>query len=110
MTVAYGVQGALNCRAGWLAEGPDDLPEPIRDYVERLVAPYFEAVVEWLESVRIGAKGGDLYASLMARLGDPFFGVGLNPGHLIHLDEWMHSPIAQAAKSASPRAWRCRSM
>jgi hypothetical protein len=26
-------------------------------------------------------------------LGDPFFGVGLNPGHLIHLDEWLNSPI-----------------
>ena len=21
------------------------------------------------------------------------FGIGLNPGHLIHLDEWLHSPI-----------------
>jgi hypothetical protein len=29
----------------------------------------------------------------MRRLGDPFFGIGLNPGHLIHLDEWLHSPI-----------------
>ena len=26
-------------------------------------------------------------------LGDPFFGVFLNPGHLIHLDEWMNTPI-----------------
>jgi hypothetical protein len=26
-------------------------------------------------------------------LGDPFFNVGLNPGHLIHLDEWMNTPI-----------------
>ena len=27
------------------------------------------------------------------RIGDPFFGVSLNPGHLIHIDEWMHSPV-----------------
>ncbi len=26
-------------------------------------------------------------------LGDPFFNVALNPGHLIHLDEWMNTPI-----------------
>ena len=26
-------------------------------------------------------------------MGDPFFGVGLNPGHLLHLDEWLHSPV-----------------
>jgi hypothetical protein len=29
------------------------------------------------------------------RIGDPFFGVSLNPGHLIHLDEWVHSPITK---------------
>ena len=28
------------------------------------------------------------------RLGDPFFGILLNPGHQIHLDEWVNSPIA----------------
>ncbi len=27
------------------------------------------------------------------RIGDPFFGVSLNPGHLVHIDEWMHSPV-----------------
>ena len=32
------------------------------------------------------------------RIGDPFFGVGLNPGHLIHLDEWLHSPIYAGSK------------
>jgi hypothetical protein len=42
---AYGVQGALNCRAGWLAHDASDLPHPVRDYVDVLVAPYFEAIV-----------------------------------------------------------------
>jgi len=27
-------------------------------------------------------------------LGDPFFGIFLNPGHQIHLDEWVNSPVA----------------
>jgi hypothetical protein len=26
-------------------------------------------------------------------LKDNFFGVGLNPGHYLHLDEWVHSPV-----------------
>ncbi|MEX0347669.1 MAG: M24 family metallopeptidase [Rhizobiaceae bacterium] len=99
VTAAYGVQGALNCRAGWLAQSADDLPAAARDYVDRLVAPYFEAVAGWLEQIRIGARGGDIYASIMDRLGEPFFGVGLNPGHLIHLDEWMHSPIAPGSRA-----------
>ena len=38
----------------------------------------------------------------MERIGGPFFGVTLNPGHLIHIDEWMHSPVAKG--SATPIA------
>ncbi|MEQ8964913.1 MAG: M24 family metallopeptidase [Azospirillaceae bacterium] len=93
ITTAYGVQGALNCRAGWLAEGPEDLPAGARDYVDRLVAPYFGAVAEWYETVGLDVTGGDLDAVIRRRLGDPFFGIGLNPGHLIGLDEWMNSPV-----------------
>ncbi len=99
VTVAYGVQGALNCRAGWLAESADDLPGQIRDYVDVLVTPYFEAIVEWLETIEIGIEGGRLDAIIHKRLGDPFFGIKLNPGHLIHLEEWMHTPISKGSKS-----------
>ncbi len=93
VTAAYGVQGALNCRAGWLASDAGDLPKPVRDYVDVLVAPYFETIVEWLETIGLGATGGTLDAIVRKRLGNPFFGVQLNPGHLIHLDEWMHTPV-----------------
>ncbi len=93
VTTAYGVQGALNCRAGWLASDEGDLPESIRDYIDVLVSPYFEAVANWLETVGIGVTGGELFAGIEKRIGDEFFGVGLNPGHLIHLDEWINSPI-----------------
>ncbi|HKF84432.1 MAG TPA: M24 family metallopeptidase [Candidatus Limnocylindrales bacterium] len=92
-TVAFGIWGALNCRAGWVAEGPDDLPAGVRDYVERLVAPYVEAVAEWYGALRIGVTGGELQAIIDRRLGDPFFGIFLNPGHQLHLDEWVSSPI-----------------
>ena len=38
-------------------------------------------------------RGGILWQIIHERLGDPFFGVKLNPGHQIHLDEWVNSPI-----------------
>ncbi|MGI9400530.1 MAG: aminopeptidase P family N-terminal domain-containing protein, partial [Rhizobiaceae bacterium] len=98
VTTAYGVQGALNCRAGWLVSDAGDLLKPIQDYIDVLVAPYFEAVAYWLETVGIGVEGGELYEGISMRIGDPFFGVGLNPGHLIHLDEWMNSPIYKNSK------------
>jgi hypothetical protein len=92
-TTAFGVWGALNCRAGWLVEDAGELPEAIRDYVERLVAPYFLAVAEWYEAIGIGVAGGTLDSIVKRRIGDPFFGLFLPPGHLIHVDEWLNTPV-----------------
>jgi hypothetical protein len=96
-TVAYGIWGALNCRAGFVAEGPDDLPAGVSDYVDRLVGPYFETVAEWYGALHVGQKGGALQEIVDRRLGDPFFGIFLNPGHQIHLDEWVNSPVGPAS-------------
>ncbi len=96
-TVAFGIWGALNCRAGFVVAGPDELPAGIHDYVDRLVRPYFEAIVEWYEALHVGQKGAVLAEIVERRLGDPFFGIFLNPGHQIHLDEWVNSPIASGS-------------
>jgi hypothetical protein len=92
-TVAFGIWGALNCRAGFVVEDAAQLPEGIRDYVERLVGPYFGAIVEWYEALHVGQVGGALQEIVDRRIGDPFFGIFLNPGHQIALDEWVNSPI-----------------
>jgi Xaa-Pro aminopeptidase len=92
-TVAFGIWGALNCRAGFVVEDAAQLPAGILDYVDRLVAPYFAAVAEWYGALRIGQTGGALHAIIERHLGDPFFGIFLNPGHQIGLDEWVNSPI-----------------
>jgi Xaa-Pro aminopeptidase len=92
-TVAFGIWGALNCRAGFVVGDSVELPSGISDYVERLVAPYFLAVAEWYQSLRVGQTGGVLHEIVERHLGDPFFGIFLNPGHQIHLDEWVNSPI-----------------
>jgi hypothetical protein len=93
-TVAFGIWGALTCRAGFVVEDAAGLPAGIADYVDRLVGPYFAAVAEWYETIRIGLPGGALQAIVDRHLGDPFFGIFLNPGHQIHLDEWVNSPIS----------------
>jgi hypothetical protein len=90
---ALGYWGSNNARAGFLVESAQALPSGIRDYVDKLVAPYFLAVTEWYERIGIGVSGGELFDIIDRRLGDPFFGIALNPGHLIHLDEWVSSPI-----------------
>lgn len=89
----FGYWGSNICRVGWVAEDASDLPEAARDYVEAFAGPYVEAMGEWYRNLRIGTPGGDL-AELIQRL-LPFedFAISLNPGHLIHLDEWLSSPI-----------------
>ena len=98
-TVAFGIWGALTCRAGFLVEGPDELPDGIRDYVDRLVGPYFAAVAAWYEALHVGQTGGALHAIIERHLGDPFFGIFLNAGHQIHLDEWVSSPVFAGSRT-----------
>ena len=97
-TVAFGIWGALNCRAGFVVDDATGLPTGIADYVERLVGPYFEAIAAWYEALHVGQIGGELAAIIERRLGDPFFGILLNPGHQIHLDEWVNSPIYRGSR------------
>src|ERR1035437_8235647 len=97
-TVAFGVWGALNCRAGFVVAGADELPGGIADYVGRLVGPYFEAIAEWYAALHVGQTGGVLQQIIDRRIGDPFFGVSLNPGHQIHNDEWVNSPISRSSR------------
>jgi hypothetical protein len=99
-TTAVGLWGALTARAGFLVHESSELPLGIRDYVDKLVIPYFKAAVAWYETIEIGVTGGEIYSAVHDILVDPFFGVTLNPGHLIHLDEWVHSPITPKSRRA----------
>ena len=97
-TVAFGVWGALTCRAGFVVAGPEELPAGIGDYVARLVGPYFEAIADWYGALHVGQTGGALHEIVDRRIGNPFFGVSLNPGHQIHNDEWVNSPISHGSR------------
>ena len=82
-----GYRGGLTARGGWLAEDASELPVGAKDYLERLALPYFATVAAWYEAVGIGVAGGalqDLVDGMLA---------ALNPGHLIHIEEWLHSPV-----------------
>lgn len=88
-----GYWGSNICRAGWVARDEDDLPEAARGYIQNFVIPYFLACREWFRQMRIGTKGKYLQQLIDEMLPFDQFGVFLNPGHLIHLDEWVSSPI-----------------
>jgi Xaa-Pro aminopeptidase len=89
--------GANICRAGWLARGAGDLPMAAQDYLEAFVEPYVSAMSDWCAMMRPGVSGGYVWAHMMAALPPDRFGVTLNPGHLIGLDEWISSPIGEGS-------------
>jgi hypothetical protein len=93
VVASLGYWGSNIARGGFLAASASDLPAAASDYVERLVTPYFACAAEWYETIGIGVTGGELYEVAQRYLADPFFGVHLNPGHFIHLDEWPSSPV-----------------
>jgi hypothetical protein len=94
--------GANICRAGWLARGPATC-RSARDYLEAFVAPYVTAMSDWCSMMRPGVSGGYVWAHAWRRCRSRPFGVTLNPGHLIGLDEWMSSPIRRVARAAGQR-------
>lgn len=89
--------GANVCRAGWVARGPQDLPVAAGDYFEAFVAPYLAAMSAWCALMRPGTTGGRVWQKMQDQLPFATFGVSLNPGHLIGLDEWVSSPIAEGS-------------
>jgi Xaa-Pro aminopeptidase len=91
LNVAY--WGSNICRAGWIAESAADLPNAASDYLPAFAGLYFEAMGEWFGLMKLGTPGRSVYDLIQDRLPFDRFGVYLNPGHLIHLDEWMNSPF-----------------
>jgi hypothetical protein len=93
-TTAVGLWGGLCCRAG-LVDRPDG--PGAREYLERMAIPYWRAVAVWYETLSLGLAGGDLHDAVLEALAGAGFAPSLNPGHLIHLDEWVHSPVRPGA-------------
>jgi Xaa-Pro aminopeptidase len=85
------------CRAGWLVEGSGDLPEGARDYLGSFAGPYVAALSVWMKMMQPGVPGGAVWARMQAMLPHHLFGIDLNPGHLIGLDEWVSSPIFEGS-------------
>jgi len=84
--------GANICRAGWMARGSGDLPDEAAGYLEDFVFPYAHAMSEWCAMMRPGVPGGAVWQMIHDLLPSEF-GIKLNPGHLIGVDEWVSSPI-----------------
>ncbi len=90
LSANIGLAGANCCRCAWVAASESEAPQ---GYFEEFVGPCVFAMGEWFSMLRIGALGGEIEARMRELLPDDPFHVKLNPGHLIHLDEWLSTPF-----------------
>ena len=93
-TIGYGVAGALSSRAGFIARGPADVPAACCDFYPKFAGNYFDVVATWYESLRLGVTLGHVFSAVESVRDDALYKLAVNPGHTLHLDEWVHSPFA----------------
>ncbi|RPH29106.1 M24 family metallopeptidase [Buttiauxella warmboldiae] len=95
LTVSY--KGGLTSRAAYVVSHADELAEGVKDYLDVVAIPYFRAVVNWLEHMRVGVKGHEVYELIERVLPKAEYHWHLNPGHLVADEEWLCSPIYPAS-------------
>ena len=93
LSLTTGYKGGLQSRGGYAVSQVSDLPDEEKDYLSAIVKPYFNAVKTWLETIKIGIQGQELYNKIEEVLPQEKYGWTLNPGHLSADEEWMSSPV-----------------
>ena len=91
--VGIGLWGGNCARGGIVAATEADLGPQSDGYLDGLAIPYWRAMATWYETLELGAPGGDVFRTITELLAGEAFASSLNPGHLIHYEEWLDSPI-----------------
>ncbi len=103
LTCAFGVWGALNCRAGLAVASPDEFEADQRGRdTWAVIANYLAVVKAWYAALRVGVSAGEVWAAADAARDDSLFTFCVNPGHYIHLDEWVSSPFTKDSDISLP--------
>lgn len=93
ISLTVGYRGGLSSRCGFAVENETQLPVDQKDYLERVTIPYFNAYVAWLENIKCGLQGHEIFDLIESELPKEKYGWSLCPGHLTAEEEWMSSPI-----------------
>jgi hypothetical protein len=91
MTVGF--KGGLTSRSAYVVAAENELPAAVADYLPALAIPYYRAVTCWLEALRPGLTGGELYQVVEEAMPKAKWHWHLNPGHLVADEEWLCSPV-----------------
>lgn len=97
--VGMAYRGSLVHKSGVYVNKPEDLTKDQQEVREKFFHTYYASIVAYYENFKIGNTCGHIYDTVDTILGDgkpggiKKFGIGLNPGHLIHTEEWTNSPF-----------------
>jgi len=102
LTCAFGIWGSLTCRAGRLVADPDAFSSGNGPEALKLIENYLAVVRAWYGAVEVGRPAGEVWAAAEAARDDSLYTFCVNPGHYIHLDEWVSSPFEEGSTIPLP--------
>ena len=91
----FGYRGTQVHKSGFFIRNENDLPKEKQHYMSDFLKPYFSSIIKWYEMMQIGTSCGDIYNEIDSMIDLKKFGVFLNPGHLIHTEEWSNAPFSK---------------
>ena len=98
ISLTVGYSGGSSSRAAYAVAEDAELPEKARDYLQQVAIPYFGAYACWLEEIKIGMAGGELFDKIEEILPRSRYHWSLCPGHLVAEEEWLSSPIYEGSE------------
>lgn len=98
ISLTVGYRGGSSSRCGVAVRDTNELPKEQQDYLQAVAMPYFAAYAAWMENIRIGMQGGEMFELIDTILPRSRYGWKLCPGHLTGEEEWMSSPIYENSK------------
>jgi len=97
ISLTVGYKGGLSSRVGYAVHCAEELPAEVADYMEVVVKPYYNAICTWLETLKCGMTGGEVYDLVDRVLPKRQYKWELCPGHLVADEEWLSSPIYEGS-------------
>jgi hypothetical protein len=102
LTCAFGVWGSLTCRAGLAIRDARGWRTAVGRRHWQVIENYLQVTRAWYAGIRAGACAGDVWQAVEAARAKTLYTFCVNPGHYIHLDEWVSSPFERGATACLP--------
>jgi hypothetical protein len=102
VTTALGVWGSLTCRAGLAIRDERGFSGAAGARHRSVINNYLRVTRAWYETVGVGVEAGAVWQAVERARDKALYTLCVNPGHYLHLDEWVNSPFRKGSKARLP--------